>query len=586
MKGMYALTRWALAGIVLTCASAQTPLFPLKDIRPGMQATAKTVFAGDRIEDFQIEILGVLENAGPRRSVILGKLSGGPIARTGVLQGMSGSPVYIGGRLAGALAMAFPFAKEPIAGIRPIEEMLAEDGPPARAAGRVHVDPDNLLAGLPRRELVQLGAAQLSPIVTPLWLSGFTQNTVGRFRDQLRALGFEPIQGVSGGAAASQAMGPPGRLQPGSMISIQLVRGDLSVGADGTVTHIAGNRMYAFGHRFLALGEAEMPFTRAEVLTVLPSLNTSFKISAARELMGVISHDSDTAVRGELGRRAALVPVKLAVRGAGKQTDYRMELVNDRFLTPFLLQLVTFSALDATERMAGAGTIALRGQIRFAGQPEPLRLHNAYTADTTAAAQAALGAALPLAYALQSSFARLRPEAVELDLEVRNEKRQAVLVDAYPSRRTVRPGEEIELFVVLRAGDGADEIRKASYRVPPGAAPGTLNFTVVDALSANLLEIRRLLNTPRSPGQLIATLNTLRPSTKTFVRVWRQEPTFTVDGADLSDPPASVAMILGRTQTLPGTQAPSQGARLAELEIDSGGWVVSGSRTAQVEIKE
>ncbi len=215
-----------------------------------------------------------------------------------------------------------------------------------------------------------------------------------------------------------------------------------------------------------------------------------------------------------------------------------------------------------------------------------MRLHNTYTADTTAAAQAALGAALPLAYALQSSFARLRPAAVELDLEVRNEKRQAVLVDAYPSRRTVRPGEEIELFVVLRAGDGADEIRKTSYRVPAGATPGTLNFTVVDALSANLLDIRRLLNTPKSPGQLITTLNTLRPSTKTFVRVWRQEPSFAVDGADLSDPPASVAMILARTQTLPGTQAPSQGARLAELEIDSGGWVVSGSRTAQVEIKE
>ncbi len=586
MKGMHALTHWALAGMVLVCARAQTPVFPLKDVRPGMQATGKTVFARDRIEDFQIEILGVLENAGPRRSVILGRLSGGPIARTGVLQGMSGSPVYIDGKLAGALAMAFPFAKEPIAGIRPIEEMLATAGAPPPAAGRVHVDPDNLLAGLPRRELLQLGAAQLMPIATPLWLSGFTQNTVGHFSAQLRALGFEPVQGVSGGAAAAPAMGSPGRLQPGSMISIQLVRGDLSVGADGTVTHIDADRVYAFGHRFLALGEAEMPFTRAEVLTVLPSLNTSFKISAARELMGVISHDSDTAVRGELGRRAALVPIKLTVRGGGRQTDYRMEMVNDRFLTPFLLQLVTFSALDATERMAGAGAIALRGQIRFAGQAEPLRLHNTYTADTTAAAQAALGAALPLAYALQSSFARLRPEAVELDLEVRNEKRQAVLVDAYPSRRTVRPGEEIELFVVLRAADGADEIRKASYRVPPGATPGTLNFTVVDALSANLLDIRRLLNTPRSPGQLIATLNTLRPSTKTFVRVWRQEPTFTVDGADLSDPPASVAMILGRTQTLPGTQAPSQGARLAELEIDSGGWVVSGSRFAQVEIKE
>ncbi|HEY6308814.1 MAG TPA: SpoIVB peptidase S55 domain-containing protein [Candidatus Angelobacter sp.] len=71
-----------------------------------------------------MEVLGVLENIGPHESVILARLSGGPLAETGVMQGMSGSPVYIDGKLVGAVALGFAFSKEPIAGIRPIEDMI------------------------------------------------------------------------------------------------------------------------------------------------------------------------------------------------------------------------------------------------------------------------------------------------------------------------------------------------------------------------------------------------------------------------------------------------------------------------------
>src|SRR5208283_984695 len=115
------------AFFVAAALSAQAAFFPLKDIKPGMHGTGRTVFSGARIEEFQVEILGVLENIGPRESIILAKLSGGPLANTGVMQGMSGSPVYIDGRLAGAVALGFPLAKDAIAGIRPIEDMLRVD---------------------------------------------------------------------------------------------------------------------------------------------------------------------------------------------------------------------------------------------------------------------------------------------------------------------------------------------------------------------------------------------------------------------------------------------------------------------------
>src|ERR1700692_2915644 len=111
--------------LTLHQAGAATNFLALKDIKAGMRGVGKTVFSGDRIEEFQVEILGVLENIGPKQSLIIARLSGGPLAKTGVMQGMSGSPVYIDGKLIGAVAMAFPFSKDPIAGIRPIEEMMA-----------------------------------------------------------------------------------------------------------------------------------------------------------------------------------------------------------------------------------------------------------------------------------------------------------------------------------------------------------------------------------------------------------------------------------------------------------------------------
>src|SRR5579863_6573619 len=125
---------------------------PLRDIRAGMHGVGKTVFSGDRIEDFQVEILGVLENTGPKENLILGRLSGGPLEHTGVMQGMSGSPVYIDGKLIGAVALAFPNAKDPIAGIRPIEEMLKVDSAPPGAPARRSVNTAGPIAMLPSRE--------------------------------------------------------------------------------------------------------------------------------------------------------------------------------------------------------------------------------------------------------------------------------------------------------------------------------------------------------------------------------------------------------------------------------------------------
>lgn len=587
------------AVLALTAAlSAQTApspaaFFPLRDIRAGMRGTGRTVFTGNRIDEFQVEILGVLENFGPKESLILARLSGGPLEHTGVMQGMSGSPVFIDGKLVGAVAMAFPFSKDPIAGIRPIEEMVratttAGAAPPARNRPLVALADRDLTRGLPRPDPARPGDARMIDIATPLSFGGFSRATLDAFAPQLRPLGLEPRQSVTAGAKIEPGMGNPADLKPGSMISVQLVSGDFSVAADGTVTHIEGNRVYAFGHRFLDVGPTALPFARSEVIALIPNINTAFKLSTAREWMGTIFQDRDTAIAGELGRRVPLVPVTIGVSRAGKPVqNYQIQMVQDQLLSPLLLQMAVYSTIDSTERTVGPSTLRITGEVEFQNASAPIRLDNMFAADNGSAMQASLSTAIPVAYVMQSGFNALQLKRAAIQIEAFDKKKQLTIEGVTASKREVHAGEKLHLNVTFAGENGMETTRQVAYDVPIGAEPGILYFTVADANTTNLTDFRQILTAaPRTTGQLITTVNNLHPNTKAYVRVWKTDPAFQLEGADLPDPPPSVALILaGSPSTIAGvTQV--RNSKIAEMEIDAGDMVVSGVKTVQVEIKE
>lgn len=559
---------------------------PLKDIRAGMTGVGKTVFSGDKIEDFKVEILGILANTGPKQSLILARLSGGPLEHTGVMQGMSGSPVYVDGKLIGAVAMAFPFAKDPIAGVRPIDEMLRVDSMPAAPAParRAAVANGDLAAVFPVQGGAGFGDTRMTDVATPVSLSGFTSAAVERFSSGLRALGLEPRQGISLGGAPEMRLGDPSKLKPGSMISVELMTGDMSVGADGTLTCIDGDRVYAFGHRFLAVGPTELPFTRSEVMTLLANVNTSFKISSARELMGVISQDRDTAITGQVGKRAATLPLDISVNEGSKAVgDYHMQMVNDRFLSPFLLQMAVFSSIDATQRSTGALSVDVRGSIEFDGRKDSVSLHNVYAADTGTPLQAATLTAVPLSYLMQAGFGALKIRRISLQLQASNVKNDLNIGQVYLSRKDAKAGDTVELMTLLDGENGVELTKSVRYTIPQGTAPGTLYFTVADGNQTSIAELKQIVaETPVSPEQLISTVNRVRPNDKTYIRVWRAEPAYEVQGEELPDPPPSLALVLGSTQSV----SQNRNSKIGEIVIDAPGMMVTGSKTVQLEVKE
>jgi hypothetical protein len=602
------------AALVAASAQAQpssTPFFPLRDIRAGLHGVGRTVFHGSQIEEFQVEILGVLEGSGPQQSIILAKLTGGPLADTGVIQGMSGSPVYIDGKLAGAVALGFPFAKEALAGIQPIEQMLADATPAASHQSAPDTSRPSLPAGAGLRDFYpgatlnpllakasfpsSASAALESPfgrlrdIGTPLAMTGFTEATVREFAGALQKLGFEAQTGLGGGSSSSSAQADPAPIVPGSMISVQLMTGDMVMSADGTVTYVDGRKIYAFGHRFLAAGSTELPFSRADVLAILPNLNASYKISVAKQWAGSMTSDRSTAVAGEIGRSAHLVPLSIEVRSAGNASHrYHIEVVNDRLLTPFLTQVALFSAVDATERTLGASSLRVDGRVEFEGNLQPLVIKNVFASDLSVAMQAAANSVVPLSFALQSGFQELKLKSASFILEPDELKKTVQIDQIWASRRDVKPGGAIDISILFSGENGLEVTRSAHVQIPIGAPTGTLNLTVSDANGLNYPELAGLSPVAAgSPDQLIHELCAIRPSDRAYLRVWRQEPSFPLSGSELTDPPPSVSMILARGAGTGATMLFAlRGSTVTETPVDPGNYVVSGYKTIQVEVKE
>ena len=580
-------------------------LFPLEDVRAGMRGTGRTVFSGQEVEEFAVEILGVLENVGPKQSIILGRLSGGPLEETGVMAGMSGSPVYLEGKLAGAVAYSFPFTTEAIAGIRPIHEMIAGlSSEPASPNARIRIpfprQPENtrLFAasgGLPEAAAWMLPPAakaigtepRLAPVATPVNLAGFSERTLDVFGPHLRKLGLRPMQGVAGGSRTPDTQPGDAALEPGSMITVALIQGDMEVSAAGTVTHIDGDRVYAFGHRFLSAGPTQLPFSRSNVITVVPSLSSSFKIAGSGTLLGSIVNDQSSGIVGRLGQQPKLVPVriKLASRRTGEH-HYALQLVNDRYLTPYLLQMAVFSAIDASERQAGASTLRVSGAAEFGNGVPALKLDDVFSGSYAAPLQLATSTAVLLYYALESNEVSL--ERIHLDIESDDEENWLEIDRVWSSKTRVRPGEVIELSAALKKSDGTETVRTTAYRVPPGAAPGQLQITFSDANALNLLEWQSLLGLRRSkdPAQSIEALNRIRRNDRLYVRVWRPQQGFRFNTERLPAPPASISAILSpATGTSAGSAADWQSV-LEEFAIGAGPEVIRGNVTTKVTVIE
>ena len=615
-------TRWLVAAaaaivslVPASAAELQRPkagkveIFPLKDVKAGQKGTAWTVFSGTDPEPVPIEIVGIMRGQNGPQDVILAKM-GGRAKETNVAAGMSGSPVYIDGKLVGAVALRFSvFSPDAICGITPIEYMLeinefdksrpvgartpSEAAKPASALEL----PGSLLG-----QLVSAGAMSsfprtptMTPIDTPLVLSGFSDSALNTFQPLFNQMGIVAVQG---GASAQYLTSKPAKgwetsLNPGDAISGVLVSGDMSATGMGTVTYNDGKHVLAFGHPFFNLGPLDMPMAKSEILMVLSSAFQPTKFGNATEVVGALHQDRFSGIMGELGAEAPSVPVHLKVRSLGldgslvKEKDLHFNVFVHQKWTPFLMMLTLYNSLQQVNEFADEVTYRMHGEALMDGT-QNINLSTMFASNELPAPPA-----MVLASWWGDKFNRLflnpvatpKLKSVEVAVDLLPQRRSATIESAWTPTAEVEAGATVPVKVFLRPYRGDVIERTFDVKIPAGTPKGEHRILLCDADTMNRIphaaaNSDRYMDIPET----IALLNQERGNNELYVSLVEGRPTYYTDDKALPSLPSSVLNVLQTEHTtshaLVGTPENTQPQLAIPFEQ-----VVSGSYSLKISVK-
>jgi hypothetical protein len=517
----------ALLSLPTAMAAAAPEIMPLEDVRAGMQGIAKTVVFGTQIEEFGVEVLGIMKDKGPSGDLILVRTFGNVIDRTGgIAQGMSGSPVYIDGKLVGAIAYGWTFTDHKIGMVTPIADMLKlwdmptpkirvpeeeinlEDQTESKAGQEPgEQKPEDEPAN---KDADKEPAEGMDGTATPLMAAGFGDRAMALLTEKLKPYKLMPY--AVGEAPADTRFGP---LEPGSAVGVQLVRGDVSLGAMGTVTYTEGNKVLAFGHPFLKKGGTGYFLTSAYVFTTVTGMENSFKVGAIGPAVGIIDQDRGAGVAGQLDKFPSVVPLRVNIvdRALGTSRDASIQVVQDEQLFPVLAAASVLSVIEKTADRIGAGTAKITFEISARNMPgDTFKRENMFYSPANIGE-----AAISELYELMALLAgnQFRPVDiidVQVEATVDPERRTATIMEAHPVVASAKPGDKIEIAVSLKPFRGETVTVKVPFTVPRDQQPGPLTLEVRGGGMIPLLEL--LARRQKGDEELLQTYGKLK--TKTF----------------------------------------------------------------------
>jgi SpoIVB peptidase S55 len=570
------------------------------DIRPGQKGYGCTVFKGSKIERFDAEVLGVLKNVNPGRDLILMRLAGCCLEKTCVIAGMSGSPVYIDGKLVGAVSYAWPYGKEPIAGVTPFSEMVEYVAAfdqrekfqkltqlrlrePIRADGR-EFDTVRVSRSCDEPTPAAGNVLSLVPLQTPLAATGFTQHSLNLLSERTRWAGIVPVQ--AGGAAAhirEQAQNTP--LEPGSALAVAMVTGDFDMSGIGTVTHVEGDRVYGWGHPFLSIGACEFPMMNGHIHTIYPRQTVSFKMGSPIRTLGVINADVSTGIAGWLGRKPDMLPLTMKVRKDEGEAprEFRCEVVRHKALTPQLIYTALTNSVDMEGELPDELTAELNVRVELENRP-PLVIHDTFSGSSYSGGRAPGALYSPVAAILNAlvahSFEPTRIKRIDCETKLAAGRISADIEAVQLDSETYSPGETLKAFAIIKPFKGTPQRVPVQLKLPNDLAEGAYTAMVCDDLTNVRATLRDspILSNPMNSEQLLQALavHTSVKRTNLALRVAVNDVGVALDGQALANlPPSMVEMLANSRRT--GIQ-PLSGALVAHQPTE---WVIQGSQSVK-----
>jgi hypothetical protein len=560
------------------------PIMKLADVKPGMKGHALTVFKGTKPEPFDVKVIAVLKQFLPKQDVILIRAEDPRVEHSGIVAGMSGSPVYIDGKLVGAIAYAWAFDKEPLGGVTPIESMLAERSRPRRRSPEL-AQADVAQPGEPRG-LPALASAsstvgnepRLVRASVPISMSGFTARSVAELTDDLRPLGMVPIQGGGGGRVVGAAAGP-GRVEPGSAIGVELVRGDMSMVGTGTVTWTDGQTVLAFGHPMFGIGEVYLPMVDAEIHTFLPSMAQSFKMSSPLHEVGVLVQDRNSCIVGSLESYTSMMPVDVRVTGPeGNSRTFHAEVARNRRLTPLLASTVVGNAVAEAEPDVTDMVATVSARLSIKGRP-PLELRDQLFSSDGISGRG-LGGSRGLRALGELMFNPFEPVTVdrlEVDVRVEFKRDVAEIVGLTLPSQTLSAGATVPVRVTLRPYAGREYVETVQVKIPEVTAGRSVR---IEAAAGNM--VRPEIAPPENLGGYIENLRKYYTASNIVVSVQTPDEGVALRGRLIADLPASAMDTLK-----PAVQTRRADAyRVAERTVSNSKRIVAGRQELTVAVRE
>ncbi len=538
MKTLHVVFCVVISAAIAVAAEAVDHL-TLADATPGRTGVCITEMDGGERVEIPLTVLGTIGSGTPDGEIVLVRLDDPRFEHTGIIAGMSGSPVYLDGRLLGALAFGWPFAKDPIGGVTPFERMLEVEPSPSPAAVAERPPFADIVAAVRAGSLGKMvvdwlqpeDADRLQPL--PLVVGGsWIPSGSGWLAESWRRLGWV---GTPGGAAADGR--GAGEIAPGDMVAAVLVDGDVSIAAAGTVTEVRGDLLWAFGHPALGAGAIVMPLARARVVAVMPSVMSSFKFFTVGEPIGALVGDRAPGVVGRLGQKAPMVPVRVSVDGRA----YSFRAIHHPTLLPLLVGYLSHASQSVFGRTFGDQTMSTKIEVRYPGS-ETATVSAVFTG-IQASAEAAAFATAVVGYFEGSSFTAPAIESVDISLVTSEDIRTAKIIEIVPETRVVRPGEELEVRFRMQRHRGGEETRTLTLRIPDGIPDGRLDLVGADGAAWTAYDLQMRPFEPSSFADEVRLANSLIPGNTLVAVLERQDLGMVVSGGSLSAPPSLVLQL-------------------------------------------
>jgi hypothetical protein len=596
-----------LSASVAVAAPKPGTYWSVDDVVPGMKGYGRTVMHGTKIENFDAEVLGVLKNTSPGRDMFICRLSGLNLDKTGIIAGMSGSPIYIHGKLLGAVAYAWSFGKEPIAGVTPFCQMqgfvesyeqrdMADRAKPTRMGllrpmeieGR-KIDAVNVSDDPNEPRATAVDGVWMLPVQTPLAASGFTPHALRLLSDRCRPVGLLPMQG----GAASAAIADQERnttLQAGSPLAVAMITGDFDLSGIGTVTHVEGNRVYGWGHPYFGIGACEFPLMTGYIHTIYPRQTVSFKMGSPLRVVGVINADVSTGIAGWLERKPDMIPVRMTVRCDPGQTarTFNVEIIRQRSLLATMLYAALTNSVDMEGEMPEELTAELQAKIEIEGH-EPVVINDTYSGSSYSgnrAPQALYNQISSLVNILAyNPYRPVRIRRVDCDTKIQPGRRTAEIEAMELDSECYAPGETLKASVYVRPYKGLRQRVPLTMQLPDDLPEGTYTAMVCDDLTNARHDLRDNpnLGNPHDIDQVFDSLKvqTAAKRNNLVLRVPVNAVGVALETQSLPNLPPSMVQNLG-----PGRRTGAQSMSGAAVSRQATNWVIQGSESVRFTVSK